>query len=83
MKEKKASISHLPLFSFEKLSKHYFILLLLLIIIIQPARCYWQTVPSQWGGGRLFGASVGSPHENGRNSGTKSRRLDPLVSKFS
>ena len=24
----------------------------------------------------------GSPHENGRNSGTKSRRLDPLVSKF-
>ena len=44
--------------------------------------CYWQTVPSQWGGGRLFGASTGSPHENGRNSGTKSRRLDPLVSKF-
>ena len=41
-----------------------------------------RTVPSQWGGRRLFGASAGSPHENGRNSGTKSRRLDPLVSKF-
>merc|ERR1712208_127474 len=44
--------------------------------------CYWQTVPSQWGGGRLFGASAESPHKNGHNSGTKSRRLDPLVSKF-
>ena len=32
------------------------------------------------GGGRLFGASAGSPHENGRNSGTKSRRLDLWVS---
>ena len=36
------------------------------------------------GGGAItiFGASAESPHENGRNSGTKSRRLDPLVSKF-
>jgi hypothetical protein len=44
--------------------------------MIQPARwehlgCYWQTVSSQWGGGRLFGASDGSPHKNGRNSETK------------
>ena len=28
--------------------------------IIQPARkgCYWQTVPPQWGGGRLFDGST-------------------------
>ena len=42
-----------------------------------PARakrlgCYWHTVPSQWAGGRLFAASDGSPHKNGRNSVTKS-----------
>ena len=54
-----------------------------LIKFIQPARlgCYWQTVPSQWGGGRLFGSSDESPHENGRNSETKSRRIDPKVPK--
>ena len=35
--------------------------------------CYWQTMPSEWGGGRLFGASTGLFYENGRNSGTKNR----------
>ena len=38
--------------------------ILLRMCIIQPARwerqgCYWQTVPQQWGGGRLFGALAG------------------------
>ena len=32
---------------------------------------------------RLFGASDGSPYENGRNSETKIRIIDPWVSKFS
>ena len=40
-------------------------------------------MPSQWGGGRLFGESAGSPHENGRNSETKSRTIDLKVPKRS
>ena len=34
---------------------------------------------SQWGGARLFAASEGHPHGNGRNSETKSRKIDPKV----
>ena len=32
----------------------------LFVLLIQPTRegCYWQTVPSQWGGGRLFDVST-------------------------
>ena len=41
--------------------------------------CGGQTVPSQWGGARLFAASEGHPHENGCNSETKSRKMDPKV----
>ena len=36
---------------------------------------------SQWGGARLFAASEGHPHGNGRNSETKSRKIDPKVPK--
>ena len=35
------------------------------------------------GWGKTFFASAGSPYESGRNLGTKSRRLDTWVSKFS
>ena len=35
------------------------------------------------GGVRLFGASDGSPHENGRNSEMKSHTVDPKVPKRS
>ena len=53
-------------------------------IVIQPARearkgCYCQSVPAQWGGARLFAASEGHPHGNGRNSETKSLKMDPKV----
>merc|ERR1712112_429819 len=41
--------------------------------------CGGQTVPSQWGGARLFSASEGHPHENGCNSETKSQKMDPKV----
>ena len=34
------------------------------------------------GWGRLFGASDGPLHENGRNSETKSRTIDPKVPKI-
>ena len=41
--------------------------------------CYWQTVPPQWGGGRLFDGSTGIFYENCCNSGTESRKIDPKV----
>ena len=64
------------------------------IIIIQPAReargpegpahweqkgCYWQTVPPQWRGGRLFDGSTGFFYKNCCNSGTESQKIDPKV----
>ena len=50
------------------------------IIVIQPARwehlgCYWQTVPPQWEGGRLFEPSAGFFYGNSCNSGSKSRKI--------
>ena len=45
----------------------------------QREGCYWQTVPPQWGGGKLFAGSEGLPHENGRSSETKSRKINPKV----
>ena len=39
----------------------------------------WTLVPAQWGGARLFAASEGHPHGNGRNSETKSLKMDPKV----
>ena len=36
--------------------------------------CYWQTVPPQWGGGRLFGASAIFFYENGFNSEMKNQK---------
>ena len=42
--------------------------------------CYWQTVPSQWGGGRLFDALAKFFfYENGSNFGTESRKMAPKV----
>ena len=56
------------------------------LYLSSPARwecwgCYWQTVPPQWGGARLFAASEGPPHKNGRNSETKSQKIEPKVPK--
>ena len=50
-------------------------------LIIQPARfgCYWQTVPPQWEGGRLFDTSAGFFYGNSCNSGTESRKIVPKV----
>ena len=46
-----------------------------------PARWVARAVTGrqcpQWGGARLFAASEGHPHENGRNSETKSQKIDP------
>ena len=45
--------------------------------VFQPARagCYWQTVPSQWEGGRLFDGSAKFFYGNSCNSGTESRKM--------
>ena len=42
--------------------------------IIQPV---WQTVPPQWGGGRLFDGSTNFFYENCCNSRVESRKIDP------
>ena len=47
--------------------------------LIQPADNATTQCIVQWRGGRLFAASDRSPHENGRNSETKSRKTDPKV----
>ena len=41
--------------------------------------CYWQTVPPQWGGVRLFDRSTGFFYENCCNSGTESLKIVPKV----
>ena len=41
--------------------------------------CYWQTVPPQLDGGRLFGAFADIFYKKSRNSETKSRKIDPKV----
>ena len=48
-------------------------------LVIQSASCYWQTVPPQWGGGRLFDGSTKFFYENSCNSGTESRKIFPKV----
>ena len=37
--------------------------------------CYWQTVPPQWEGGRLFDRSAGFFYGNSCNSRTESRKI--------
>ena len=41
--------------------------------------CYWQTVPLQWEGGRLFDGSTEFFYGNCCNSGTESRKIVPNV----
>ena len=41
--------------------------------------CYWQTVPPQWGGGRLFDGSAIFFYGDSCNSGTESRKIVPKV----
>ena len=44
-----------------------------------PLSSYWQTVPPQWRGGRLFDGSTGFSLRNGCNSVTESRKIVPKV----
>ena len=41
--------------------------------------CYWQTVPQQWEGGRLFDRSANFFYGNSCNSGTESRKIVPKM----
>ena len=46
---------------------------------VKRAGCYWQTVPPQWGGGRLVDGSTKFFYRNCCNSGTESQKIVPKV----
>ena len=55
------------------------ILQLIIFSLGERQGCYWQTVPPQWEGGRLFDRSAGFFYGNSCNFGTESRKIIPKV----